>query len=148
MILEKIIWKIREYRIRKRLGLCGENVEISNGCEIGEPSMMFIFSDVYIGPNSWIDARGKVTIKSGTILGPRVKVHSVNHRYENAISVPYDSVFIGKEVIINENVWIGADVAIMPGVIVGEGAVIAANSVVTKEIPPFWVCGGNPAKKN
>ena len=49
-------------------------------------------------------------------------------------------------VIIEKNVWIGDKVTILPGVTVGQGAVIAANSVVSKDVPAFSVVGGIPAK--
>lgn len=49
-------------------------------------------------------------------------------------------------VIIGNNVWIGDKATILPGVTVGDGVVIAANAVVTKDVPPFSVVGGNPAK--
>lgn len=48
--------------------------------------------------------------------------------------------------MINENVWIGGDVTILSGVTIGEGAVIGAASVITKDIPPLAIVGGNPAK--
>jgi acetyltransferase-like isoleucine patch superfamily enzyme len=54
--------------------------------------------------------------------------------------------YIVKDVFIEQNVWIGADVSIMPGVKIGEGSIVAACSVITKDIPPFAVVGGNPAK--
>jgi acetyltransferase-like isoleucine patch superfamily enzyme len=49
-------------------------------------------------------------------------------------------------VTIEDNVWIGDKVTILPNVRIGEGSVIGANSVVTKDIPPFCVAAGNPAK--
>ena len=60
--------------------------------------------------------------------------------------MPYDHIYIVKDVTIGENVWIGADVSIMPGATIGEGAVVAACSCVTKDVPPMAVVGGNPAK--
>ena len=60
--------------------------------------------------------------------------------------LPYDSTYNVKDVKIGENVWIGADVSIMPGVTIGEGAVIAACTCVTKDVPPLAVVGGNPFK--
>ena len=50
------------------------------------------------------------------------------------------------DVIIGSDVWIGQDVTIMSGVKIGDGAVIAANSHVVKDVPPYSICGGNPAK--
>ncbi len=50
-----------------------------------------------------------------------------------------------KPIVIEDNVWIGANSIVLPGVTIGRGSVISANSVVTKDIPPMVVAGGNPA---
>ena len=60
--------------------------------------------------------------------------------------LPYNSENIVEDVYIGENVWIGADVTIMPGVHIGEGAIVAACSCVTKDVPPLSIVGGCPAK--
>ena len=60
--------------------------------------------------------------------------------------LPYDDRYIVKDVFIDDNVWIGSDVTIMPGVHIGEGAIIGACSCVTKDIPPYAIVGGCPAK--
>ncbi len=49
-------------------------------------------------------------------------------------------------IVIGDNVWIGDKATILPGVIIGDGAVIAANAVVSKDVPAYCVAGGNPAK--
>lgn len=99
----------------------------------------------YIGDSAWLQLRGKLTIGSGTIIGPRLKVHTANHRYEGKM-IPYDDIYEVKDVEIGENVWIGADVTIMPGVKIGEGVVVAACACVTKDVPDYAVVGGCPAK--
>lgn len=99
----------------------------------------------YIGENAWLSLRGKLFIGAGTIVGPRLKVHTSNHRYEG-LMLPYDDIYEVKDVHIGENCWVGADVSIMPGVNIGEGVVIAACACVTKNIPPYSVIGGVPAK--
>ena len=50
-----------------------------------------------------------------------------------------------KPIVIEDNVWIGANSIVLPGVTIGQGSVISANSVVTKDVPPMVVAGGNPA---
>lgn len=49
-------------------------------------------------------------------------------------------------ITICDGVWIGARATVLPGVTIGEGAVVAANAVVTKDVPPWVIVGGNPAK--
>lgn len=100
---------------------------------------------VYIGPESWMELRGKVYIGSGTIIGPRLKIHTSNHNY-NGTMLPYDDQYLIKDIKIGENVWIGSDVTILPGVEIGEGVVIGAGTVVTKSIPSLAIVGGNPVK--
>ena len=99
----------------------------------------------YIASGSWLSLRGKLIVGKNTIIGPRVRVHTSNHNFEGDM-LPYDDIYIVSDVIICENVWIGADVTIMPGVTIGEGAVVAACSCVTKDVPPLAVVGGVPAK--
>lgn len=88
-------------------------------------------------------------IGSGTIIGPRVTIHSSNHRYdaEGLTAIPYDGVSVLEPVRIGANVWIGDHVMVCPGVTIGEGAVLAMGSVVARDVPPLTVVAGNPATK-
>lgn len=96
-------------------------------------------------------------IASGTkfIMGP------ANHRISSVTTYPFH-VFGGAweentpahlsqlpfkgDTVIGNDVWIGRESIIMPGVQIGDGAIIGAYSVVTKDVPPYWVAGGNPAR--
>lgn len=69
----------------------------------------------------------------------------MGHGWENAVPELEDLPLKGDTVIEND-VWIGQNAVIMPGVHIGNGAIIAANSVVVKDIPPYYVAGGNPCK--
>ena len=61
-------------------------------------------------------------------------------------SIPYGKKRINKDVIIKDFVWLGHGVTILPGITIGEGAVVAAGSVVVKDVSDYMVVGGNPAK--
>ena len=80
-------------------------------------------------------------------MGPDVQIYTRNHRYDR-IDIPMyeqgESEI--KEVKIGNDVWIGARSIILPGVTIGDGAVIAAGSIVTKDVESYAVVGGNPAK--
>lgn len=76
------------------------------------------------------------------MVGPKVNIITINHD-----SDPENrSATYGRPVVIEDKVWIGINATILPGVRVGYGAIIGANSVVTKDVPPMTVVAGNPAR--
>lgn len=125
----------------------GENVIIEDSNEFVDAENIEIGNNVYIGFGSFFVATGGIKIGNGTIIAHKIEIMTRNHNYDspNLQAIPYDGTYILKSVCIGENVWIGAHVLILPGVNIGEGAVIAAGSVVTKDVPPYAIVGGNPA---
>ena len=109
---------------------------IGNNCNIGEHSHVTVINNITIGNN--------------VLTGPRVLITDNAHGdSETSIldKAPTARPLISKGgVIIEDNVWIGEGAMIMPGVRVGKGSIIAANSVVTKDIPAYSVAAGTPAK--
>lgn len=78
----------------------------------------------------------------------KIVTYDVHHQYKSGTNFPFSNTpnKSNRNVIIGSDVWINRDVTIMSGVIIGDGAVIAANSHVVKDIEPYSICGGNPAK--
>lgn len=101
----------------------------------------------YIGPGSYWNAIGGITLEDGVIIGPRSFMWTENHNYLDFETIPYGGKNILKPILIEKGVWIGADVKLSPGVIIGRGAVVAMGSVVTKDVEPFTLVGGNPARE-
>ncbi|MFI3262646.1 MAG: acyltransferase [Rikenellaceae bacterium] len=91
---------------------------------------------IFIGKNVWVTAR---TI----ILSHKLDYENYNNYF---ISNKMNSVFVTEETHIGDYVYIGVGSIIMPGVNIGNGAVIGAGSVVTKDVAPYTVVAGNPAK--
>lgn len=137
----------RKFRLNlEKFKYCGENVFISSRYRFFHSNMISIGNNVYIGPDSWINGVGGVTIGSGTIIGPKLSIYSANHNYRDASALPYDNIVFLDRVSVGENVWIGGNVILLPGASLGEGCIVGAGAVVTKKYPPFSVLGGNPAK--
>jgi len=112
--------------------------------ELGEG--LIIGDNVGIAQNCFIQVRGNVHIGSHVIFGPNVSIFSENHNY-NQLDIPImDQGATRKGVIIEDNVWICTGVTILDGVHVGQGAIIAAGSVVDKDVKPNSIIGGVPAK--
>ena len=100
----------------------------------------------YIGNNCWIAS--KVEIGNWVMVASNVSMVGGDHSF-NMAGVP--SIETGraenKPIIIEDDVWIGHGAIIMHGVRIGEGAIVAAGSVVTKNVEPYSIAAGVPAKK-
>lgn len=110
---------------------------------------IFIGSNVYIGKGAFLSANTGLTIGNGVTVGPEWMVMGGDHKF-NEVGKRIFQMTTGRTnlpVIIEDDVWIGARVTILKGVRVGEGAIVGAGAVVTKDIPPYMIYAGNPAKK-
>lgn len=90
--------------------------------------------------------RGKVIIGDNVLFGPFVVVVNDNHNFKKGQLIR-DQDLESKDIIIGNDVWIGARAVILAGTTIGDGAVIAAGAVVTKDVAPYTIVGGVPAKK-
>ena len=89
---------------------------------------------------------GEVEIGDRTLIGYRTQILSGNHVIPENRGRIFGAGHIKGKIIIEKDVWIGANCIITAGVKIGEGAVIAAGSVVTKDVKEFTIVGGVPAK--
>lgn len=100
----------------------------------------------YIGPNCIIYP--KVSIGAYTMLANNVSIIGGDHQYEKAgVPIIFSGRGILEKTLIGSDVWIGAYSKILTGVKIGDGSIIAMGSVVTKDVEPFSIYGGVPAKK-
>lgn len=108
-------------------------------------------NNVSIGEYSHITAINSIVIGDNVLTGRRVTITDNSHgdnTWKDLNIPPIERDLFSKgPVIIEDNVWIGDKVSIMPGVVIGKGSVIAANSVVTRNVQPYSIVGGMPAKK-
>ena len=109
-------------------------MQIDFGCQ------MKIGKNVFVNHSLTCMAAGGITIEDGVMIGPNVRIVTDNHDFENRMVLRCKPVHIGR------NAWIGVGAIILPGVTIGENAVVAAGAVVTKDVAPNTIVGGNPAK--
>lgn len=89
---------------------------------------------------------GGVTIGDYFHSGSNVKIMLGSHDYDHGSAIPYGKEVTRKQVLIGDFVWLGQDVTICGNITIGEGAIVAIGSVVVKDVPPYAIVGGNPAK--
>ncbi|SIO45803.1 sugar O-acetyltransferase [Chitinophaga niabensis] len=102
-----------------------------------------IGQNVFINQNCTFYDLGGLHIGDDVMIGPNVSIITTGHPLEPS---QRRAITIGKPIVIERNVWIAAGAIIIGGVTIGENSVVAAGAVVTKDVPPNTLVGGNPAR--
>ena len=139
-IHEQVIW-------RKEINKKGI-IRIHSSTSIRNAKNIFLGDNVRITMNCsiWAEKNSKIIIGDNVLIGPGVRMFTGNHGTElKGIPMSYQERQ-EKDIVIGNDVWIGANSVILSGVIIHDGAVIAAGSSVTKEVPENAIVGGTPAK--
>lgn len=132
---------------------CSIKEEVSIRCynNLEKTSQITIGNGVGIGALSNISCINKIVIGDGVRTGRMVFITDNSHGNNDTVAelntpILERPVVSKGPVIIGKNVWIGERACILPNVTIGDGAIVAANAVVTKDVPPYSVVGGCPAK--
>jgi putative colanic acid biosynthesis acetyltransferase WcaF len=120
----------------------GENVLIKPKVSIKYPWFLEIHDNVWIGEQVWIDNLAKVTIKSNVCISQGAMLLCGNHNYKKTSF----SLMLG-EITLEEGVWIGAQSVVCPGVTCKSHSVLSVGSVATKNLEPYSIYQGIPAKR-
>ena len=136
--------KIRTELLKELLGQIGERffIEPPFRCDYGY--------NIHLGENFYANFDCvildvcPVTIGGNCLIGPGVHIYTATHPLKSSERLA--GLEYGKPVTIGNNVWIGGRAVINPGVTIGNDVVVAAGSVVTKDVPDGVVVGGNPAR--
>ena len=141
----------RSQLAKKMRGFFGKRIVTSFGTNVNIERNAVFTPELEIGNNSGIgidcEVYGPVTIGDNVMMGPEVVIYTSGHKYDR-IDMPMieQGSSEAKPVKIGSDVWIGRRAIIMPGVTIGSGAIIGAGAVVTKNIEPYMVAVGVPAK--
>lgn len=119
----------------------GNDAGFSRRVEISYPKGLVVGNHFSVGWYTLLDARGGLTIGNDVNISSYVKIVTGSHDIDDP-----DFTADFRPVTIGNHVWIGTGAIVLQGVNIGDGAVVAAGAVVTKDIPPYEVWGGVPAK--
>jgi acetyltransferase-like isoleucine patch superfamily enzyme len=135
----------------------GGSLELGDGVGLGRDTHVQTGGRVRIGARTGINDRarlyGDVAIGRGCAIGPNLFAASGEHLFRTSqpwlpleMQVP-DGEQPSRPVTIHDDCWIGINVVITPGITIGRGAVVGANAVVTRDVPPYEVWAGAPARR-
>ncbi|WP_026564919.1 sugar O-acetyltransferase [Bacillus sp. UNC41MFS5] len=133
----------KEKIVKELFGSVGENPSIEHNfhCDLGYN--IHVGDNFYAGYNCTILDMAEVRIGQNCMIGPNVGIYTAGHstepkgRNKSGYAIP---------IRIGNDVWIGGSCVILPGVTIGDHSIVAAGSVVTKDVPTNTIVAGNPAK--
>jgi acetyltransferase-like isoleucine patch superfamily enzyme len=132
---------VRHAFLRRYCGVrIGQDSSIAMGCFITGNNIS-IGDNTVVNRFTYLDGRVPLTIGNNVNISHYTLIQTLTHDPQNS-----DFVCLSKPVVIEDNVWVGARAIICPGVTVGEGAVVGAGAVVTRDVSPYTIVAGNPAR--
>lgn len=131
----------RRWVYRRYGAVLGAGTVIYGGCELRHPRGIRIGAGTSIGHDCVLDGRLGLEIGDAVNLSSQAMIWTMQHSWKDP-----DFAAEGGRVVIGRHAWLSTRSIVLPGVTVGEGAVVAAGAVVTRDVAPYQVVGGIPAK--
>lgn len=134
--------------VGKNAKLCVGAFDVYAGCRINvNTSAKLVLGSGYMNHDCVIDCFDSISIGHHVVISERVVLRdSDNHVINDAGGGLPDKTKVTGPIVIENHVWIGMNVTVLKGVTIGEGAIVAAGSVVNKDVPPHCLVGGVPAR--
>ncbi len=134
----------RRLSVKLMFDKCGKNVNIEHGAFLASGKGIEIGNNSGVGLNCRIT--GPLSIGNDVMMAPGVNIVTQNHEIADTEIPMRLQTAEKKKVTIGDDVWIGVNAIILPGITIGKGSVVAGGAVVTKDVPPYTIVGGNPAR--
>ncbi|MEH1943818.1 MAG: DapH/DapD/GlmU-related protein [Nostoc sp.] len=126
----------------------GNRVAIERNVDIGslEDTCIYIDEDTFIGPSVCIEGPGDIKIGKHCLIAAHSGIFANNHNFADPMEPIKSQGVTRKGIVIEDDCWLGHGVTVLDGVTIGKGSVIGAGAVVNRDIPPFSVAVGIPAR--
>lgn len=131
----------RAWLLRRFGAKVGRNVHVYAGAKIWAPWNIELGDEVGVADGAILYSQGYIRIGKRAVISQGVHLCAGTHDYEQP-----GHPLVTRPITVGAHSWVAAEAFIHPGVVIGEGTVVGARSVVTKDLPPWMVCSGFPAK--
>jgi len=146
--IPNFLWPLKVILIKKSLRKTGNRLRVGPKCQLFDHRLIEVGNNVFIGDGSVITTVVPIKIGNNVMFGPEVMLIGGDHKIDvigKAMSLVED-LGLNFPITIENDVWIGARTIVLKGVTIGEGAVVGAGSLVNKNILPYSINVGQPAK--
>lgn len=124
----------------------GKNLRVFDGATIKYPSELSAGDNLSIGQGCFVVCKGGLHIGSNVMIGAGAKIVTTFHNYSSVDRPMFEQGMGEAPIHISDDVWLGFNAVVLPGVRIGRGAILAAGTVVTKDVPEMAIVGGVPGK--
>jgi acetyltransferase-like isoleucine patch superfamily enzyme len=125
----------------------GTNVQIGSNCKFVNPKRITIGNNVLINHHVEMEATGgEIILGNFILIGMHAKFINANHKFDDWKKPISLQGISQSKIILEDDIWIGMHAIILPDVTIGRGSIVAAGAVVTKDVEPYSIVGGVPAK--
>jgi maltose O-acetyltransferase len=132
---------VRKYFYRRAGMVLPASSSLHWRAEFYAPESITVGEHCTIGDSAFLDGRSGLTIGDCVNLGSHVTIYTRQHDVDSPTFAE-----VGGPVRVGDHAWIASHALVLPGVTIGEGAVVAAGAVVTRDVAPYTLVGGNPAR--
>jgi acetyltransferase-like isoleucine patch superfamily enzyme len=141
-----ILARIRSVKLGLQITNFNKNIYIMPGCTFDNIRDMRLGHHIFVNRNTIFSTPHGITIGNYVMIGHNCTFAAVSHGFsEYKLPMIFQKTEI-QPITIEDDVWIGSNATILGGVTVGRGSIVAAGAVVTKDVPPYTIVGGVPAK--
>lgn len=143
----KPVRRLRGWHFSALLNQAGANLQVAPGVKIFNPGMVSVGDECFIGAGTRMYAwNERITIGNQVLIAADVLIMTRNHQHVTRDLPMAEQDYENAPVTIEDDVWIGFRAIILAGVTIGRGSIIASNAVVTKDVAPYSIVGGVPAR--
>jgi acetyltransferase-like isoleucine patch superfamily enzyme len=137
---------IRYLCVKKLAKKAGSKIIISPGCMLYWLENCEFGENISINDFTYIDAVAGIKIGNDVRIAHNCSLITGQHRYDQPGKTINDSGYTKAPIVIEDDVWLATGVVVLQGVTIGKGSVVAASAVVNKDVKPYTIVGGVPAK--
>lgn len=138
----------REWFVKRKIHYIGRGAEVRPYVTVSGGKNIIIGDNVVVRPFSSLragDTEGKILIEEDVLLGPNIWISVNVHKYKRDCPILNQGYEKPRDVLIKSGAWIGKGATILPGVTIGRNSTVAAEAVVTRNVPDHCLVAGNPA---